>query len=72
MSHRPIETASQELPIAILESMSTEEGAVFRLLVEALPLAVFACANGKIQYTNPAGDVLLGSREIEDVIDQDF
>jgi PAS domain S-box-containing protein len=72
MSHQPIETGSQELPIAIPEPISTEEGVVFRLLVEAMPLAVFACANGKIQYTNPAGDILLGSREIEDVIDQDF
>jgi PAS domain S-box-containing protein len=66
MSHHPIEQEQLEQPI------SEEEGTVFRLLVEAMPLAIFACCEGRIQYANPAGDALLGAKEIEDVIDREF
>lgn len=66
MSHPPIEQESLVQPI------SEEEGAVFRMLVEAMPLALFACCDGRIQYANPAGDALLGGEEIEEVIDREF
>jgi PAS domain S-box-containing protein len=66
MSHHRTE------PEEIVRPISEEEGAVFRLLVEAMPLALFACCEGRIEYANPAGDALLGAKEIEDVIDREF
>jgi PAS domain S-box-containing protein len=56
----------------ISQPISEEESTVFRMLVEVMPLAMFACCEGRIQYANPAGDALLGAKEIEDVIDREF
>ena len=58
--------------VAESEQMSVEEGIVFRSLVQAMPLAMFVCMHGRIQYANPAGDAMLGVQEIEDVINHDF